>query len=47
MHMLGPSTEIDVASAAPGLEHADLILGIRTIDQMFGGKVARFVPWRS
>jgi hypothetical protein len=35
MHMLGPSTEIDVASAAPDLEHADLISGIRTIAQMF------------
>jgi hypothetical protein len=31
----GPSTEIDVASAAPDLEHADLISGIRTIAQMF------------
>jgi hypothetical protein len=35
MHMLGPSTEIDVASAAPDLEHADLISGIRTIAQTF------------
>jgi hypothetical protein len=29
------STEIEVATAAPELEHADLISGLRTISQMF------------
>jgi hypothetical protein len=33
--IVAANTEIDIASAAPDLEHADLILGLRTISKMF------------
>jgi hypothetical protein len=34
--VLSASTEIDIASAAPALEHAELLLGLRTVATMFG-----------
>ena len=34
-HLLAASIEIDIASAAPDLAHADLIAGLRTISKAF------------
>ncbi|MGD9999423.1 MAG: hypothetical protein AB7U39_21090 [Ilumatobacteraceae bacterium] len=34
--VLAASKEVDIASAAPALEHADLITGLRTVATMFG-----------
>ena len=34
--VLAANAEIDIASAAPVLEHPDLILGLRTVATMFG-----------
>ena len=34
--VIASSTEIDIASAAPALEHLDLLLGLRTVAKAFG-----------
>ena len=34
--VLAASAEIDIASAAPVLEHADLVMGLRTVAMSFG-----------
>ena len=34
-HLLAGSAEIDIATAAPVLEHADLIMGVRTLAKTF------------
>lgn len=36
LRVLAVSKEIDIASAAPVLEHADLIMGLRTVATVFG-----------